>query len=154
MNEGTPHHRLSDVDLESRTATCAVCGPTRIRIRHGNRGHQCMAKRAEERRRRGPRLHTIHAENLGYDSPEARRRAALRYKYGLTPEQYESMRDAQSGRCAICDEAPQRTLAVDHDHVTGKVRGLLCARCNLGIGYFRDDERILSAAITYLTRSD
>jgi len=60
----------------------------------------------------------------------------------------------QSGRCAICGDPPgKRGLHLDHDHLTGIVRGLLCHRCNFGIGLFRDSEELLMRAITYLGRS-
>lgn len=55
----------------------------------------------------------------------------------------------QGGRCAVCAERPAEH--VDHDHVTGKVRGLLCFNCNGGLGQFRDDPQILELAIEYLT---
>jgi hypothetical protein len=75
-------------------------------------------------------------------------------KYGLAVEQYDAMSDAQGGICSICffdDGMPQtRRLAVDHDHQTGNVRGLLCTRCNLAIGYARDDPSLLRAMARYL----
>lgn len=55
--------------------------------------------------------------------------------YGLTPERYAEMLLSQNGRCAICKQESDKKLVVDHDHKTGAVRGLLCVRCNLGLGY-------------------
>lgn len=78
-----------------------------------------------------------------------------RIKYGMLEGDFEEWWNAQSGRCAICEddlEHGKGGLAVDHDHVTGDVRGLLCTRCNVGIGMFRDDVQLLSQAITYLCR--
>lgn len=76
----------------------------------------------------------------------------LRSKYGLSTEDYEALLVAQDGKCAICrDECETgRRLCVDHDHETGRVRGLLCVRCNALIGYARDDVRTLAAAAIYL----
>lgn len=59
----------------------------------------------------------------------------------------------QSGVCAICLRPSIRVMDIDHDHATGKVRGLLCHSCNLGIGYFHDNKETLSRAIAYLVKS-
>ena len=69
-------------------------------------------------------------------------------KYGLSVEQYNELRDGQGSKCKICGEIT--ILCVDHDHETGAVRGLLCRACNLGLGNFKDDERLLALATQYL----
>jgi hypothetical protein len=58
----------------------------------------------------------------------------LKHRYGLTITQYEDMSKAQSGKCAICGATQNQPLYVDHDHKTGKVRELLCAKCNTAVG--------------------
>jgi hypothetical protein len=84
-------------------------------------------------------------------------KATLKRLYGLTIEQYDAMLVLQDGRCAICNRRPlmaQPDLAVDHDHVTGKVRGLLCGRCNHDLlGIFGDDPGFYMRAEEYLTRN-
>jgi hypothetical protein len=62
----------------------------------------------------------------------------LKATYGITPEQYDEMLSAQGGTCAICAAPPRpsRRLAVDHDHQTGKIRGLLCGLCNVSLGRY------------------
>lgn len=80
----------------------------------------------------------------------------LRAAYGITAAQRKAMILAQDNRCAICsNELPKDTRHVhtDHDHVTGKVRGILCAACNILLGRAKDDEAILLAAIRYLRRA-
>lgn len=65
----------------------------------------------------------------------------------------EWLMDLQGHRCAICginELGDTRQFAVDHDHSTGLVRGLLCANCNLGLGHFKDSTDILRAALSYL----
>lgn len=74
----------------------------------------------------------------------------LKSRFGITRDDWEVMVAEQGGRCAICGQIPHRTLAVDHDHVTGKIRGLLCDSCNNGLGRFRDDPIALRTAAQYL----
>ena len=79
----------------------------------------------------------------------------LRKLYNLTHAQYESILDSQGGTCAIClnpEPVKGRCLAVDHCHKTGRVRGLLCGRCNTGIGNFREDPELLKTAIAYIIK--
>lgn len=91
--------------------------------------------------------------------PQRRRSNTMRRLYGITTEQYDAMFDEQDGRCAICRLPEQMTrlgvtrgLCVDHDHETGRVRGLLCAACNFALGKFNDDPARLRAAAEYLER--
>ena len=75
----------------------------------------------------------------------------LKRDYGLTKEGYLEMLKSQNGVCAICcNPEKKKRLAVDHCHNTGKIRGLLCARCNTSIGRFNDDVELLQKAIDYL----
>jgi hypothetical protein len=84
---------------------------------------------------------------------DARRRSKLRVKYGLTIEGYNALLDKQGGVCAVCGHnVSKRALHVDHDHGTGKVRGLLCNKCNRGMGLLGDDVTLLKSAIAYLER--
>jgi hypothetical protein len=99
--------------------------------------------KARENRRRYRRKHR-EKENL------ARRRAKLARNFGLTEAEYTAQLTSQGGMCAICGRRCKRKLAVDHDHVTGAVRGLLCMHCNLGMGHFRDSTGLLLAALGYL----
>ena len=89
---------------------------------------------------------------------EENRRAHGLRKYGLTVKEFDALAAAQGGRCAVCSQKPKegdrkRNLAVDHEHATGRIRGLLCDACNIGLGMFRDDPRRLRAAIAYLKRT-
>jgi hypothetical protein len=77
---------------------------------------------------------------------------SLQRKYGITAEDYNYMLEQQQGGCAICFQGNPsgRRLAVDHNHDTGEVRGLLCGSCNVGLGNFGDNVDNLEAAIDYL----
>ena len=78
--------------------------------------------------------------------------ADLKECYGMTIEEYEQRVDDQKGCCAICRKPPknQRRLHVDHCHKTGKVRKLLCTRCNTSLGMMQDNVQNLQNAIIYL----
>ena len=79
------------------------------------------------------------------------RKKRLKAVYGMTPEQYTILLHRQKGRCAICRRRPMKnSLSVDHCHTTGTNRGLLCARCNRGIGLFWDDPKIFLRVAIYL----
>lgn len=69
-------------------------------------------------------------------------------QYSLTPEQFEALLRSHHGQCAICNAGV--ATCIDHDHKTGKVRGLLCAGCNSGLGQFRDNPEVLEQAARYL----
>lgn len=103
------------------------------------------------------------AEAKYYDSPEYMRKMNIKRLYGMTVEQYSSLLTAQGGVCKICKKPEQaidkrtkqiRHLAIDHCHVTGKIRGLLCSYCNVGLGFFKDDKLSLQSAIEYLRASE
>ena len=72
----------------------------------------------------------------------------------LTIARYEEMLAAQGGGCAICGEEAEGSLHVDHDHVTGKVRGLLCVRCNNALGQFQEDPALIVRALAYLVSNE
>ena len=99
---------------------------------------------------------------MPYKNPDDRRRhsRANKYKnkYGITIEDYDRMLEDQGGRCAICRTndpgGSGSRFAVDHDHKTGKVRGLLCQNCNTGIGLLQDNVLILEQAIRYLNEKE
>ena len=85
-------------------------------------------------------------------SREAAHRASVARTYGIGRDGYDLLYAAQGGTCAICQRATGRTrrLSVDHDHVTGEVRGLLCRPCNDMLGHARDNYRMFVRAASYL----
>lgn len=116
---------------------------------------QICAKRREDREH-----NTIRNKEWRKANPDKctaiYRRKNLRDKYGLTIEAWEEMAEAQNWRCAICGthkDDLKNNFAVDHDHDTGEVRGLLCYACNRGIGLLKDSIIVLSNAVEYLKRT-
>lgn len=82
-------------------------------------------------------------------------KAHLKRKYGISKEEYDLLYDKQKGCCAICGRHQSElkvALCVDHDHATGKIRGLLCKNCNLLLGYAEDSRGVLIKAMQYLRR--
>lgn len=91
-------------------------------------------------------------------NPQQRRDYNLRMKFGITLDDYNRILEQQGGVCDICGVIPAdqnggKSLAVDHDHYTGKVRGLLCHHCNHGLGKFKDSPDLLRNAARYLERN-
>lgn len=79
----------------------------------------------------------------------------LQYNFNITLEDYNKMFQEQDGKCAICNKHQtefDKSLAVDHCHETGKVRGLLCRECNTGLGKFKDSTNLLEKAKNYLIK--
>lgn len=102
---------------------------------------------------RQPRCKDCARDGRGaYYTPEKRRARHLQRTYGLSVEQYAELARQQGMACAICEQVPDRALAVDHCHDTGRVRGLLCTPCNSALGRFGDDAERLQRAIRYLQR--
>lgn len=86
---------------------------------------------------------------------EGRRSAESRWlKYGFSVAQFDQMVLEQGGACAICAQVPKEVLRVDHDHVTGIVRALLCRKCNTGIGFLGDSVQTVTKALMYLRHHD
>lgn len=89
-------------------------------------------------------------------SKKSSRNRKLITNYGITIETYNEMFERQQGKCAVCGKHQSvlvEKLGVDHDHYTGKVRGLLCRKCNFGIGFLDDDILLLQRCMTYLFKT-
>lgn len=85
---------------------------------------------------------------------EFNRKQNLR-KYGLTISDFDAMLEKQNGKCAVCGRPPENkhnVLFVDHDHKTGKIRALLCYRCNCALGMVQDNPDILGRLVEYLMK--
>lgn len=80
--------------------------------------------------------------------PSRHRAQKLLQRYGITEDEYNAMLLQQDGRCRIC--ARYRKLMVDHSHVTGKVRGLLCSHCNAALGFLEENVDAFAQAIIYI----
>jgi len=75
----------------------------------------------------------------------------LKWNYGISLKEYNNLAEQQNHKCAICDNSSKIALAVDHCHITGVIRGLLCRECNRGLGLFKDSSNNLIKAAKYIT---
>jgi hypothetical protein len=99
------------------------------------------------------RKHWAAHPELAPQRAAANRVITLRRHYGITVDEYEWLLSAQGGVCKICrkpETGRRKSLSVDHCHASDRIRGLLCDRCNRGIGLLRDDLIVLTAAVAYL----
>ena len=109
-----------------------------------------MSAKKEWQKRNPPEMLRLKRLNATRDKAK-HRDSYLRLKYKITLSRYDELLRSQKNRCAICRQRPEkRRLAVDHDHATGAVRGLLCDNCNTMLGFAKDTTDILLRAVRYL----
>jgi len=107
---------------------------------------------------------TIARKKWSLDNPvrsrESARNRSIKHAYGITPDDYNKLLMAQDNKCAVCGTDIQtynmghiKHFAVDHDHTTGKIRGLLCHNCNRSIGLLKEDPEVLRKAANYIERN-
>lgn len=144
--------------LKKTIRVCPKCG-----IEHDGtqyRCRKCYAEWGREWRRNNRERSREIVRNYQRRHPEKIKRNDrshhLRSTYGITLEEYENLFESQGRKCAICGSpssgGPGRNFHVDHDHKTGKVRGLLCCNCNFVVGHSLDNPEILMRAADYLNR--
>lgn len=153
-----PHHgKHRTVSRDGRSKTCVDC--LQIKLLSDFYVSKESADGCQPRCRKcSAKFHSEYKLSLRGQAvlSRARRRFKL-VKYGLTPEEYDTMLNAQNGCCALCKK-PEisrfkgrlRALAVDHCHKTGIVRGLLCAHCNHAIGKLNHDPLLIRRAAEYV----
>ena len=129
--------------LKTKNKKCSTCNKIKEEkdFPKGTRGYLCKDCKNKIAREK-------------YDPKKQRVKLYMR-RYGITVDDYNEMHIAQDGKCAICKK--KKTIKdyfyVDHCHETNKVRGLLCMRCNSGLGYFKDKIFLLEKALVYLKNS-
>lgn len=132
---------------------CKRCFQTRAKQRYPLVREQAIARAKAWQEANRDRVNAYHRERRTRPEVKERERAGhLKRKFGITLETYDDLFKRQGGRCAICQRVPRDdiSLHVDHEHETGRVRGLLCFRCNNALGDFDDDPVRLFQALAYL----
>ncbi len=115
-----------------------------------------VKKSSAEWRKKNPEKFKASHKKWKLKNPEKLLAYKLKSKFGITVEEYRKMFERQENRCAICwkdGKTSTRKLHIDHDHKTGKIRGLLCKNCNHGLGMFKDDMYRLLNAVSYLKKN-
>lgn len=137
-----PRHRLTQINQVAKTATCSVCGAgTEIKFKRKPAGWRCRTVVRAERK--------TYRQGINGRQAHQRQNRALRYQ--LTEQQYAAMVRQHQGRCRLCRRRENK-LRIDHCHKTGRVRGLLCHDCNVGLGWFRDNPEVLRRAARYIEK--
>lgn len=133
---------------------CKACDSNKLKTEFHNdasskRGHAYYCKSCATSKSR--KWHKDNTDNVEYK--QARRDSYFKNKYNLSLEERISLLREQEGACAIC-HIPLNPFGnythTDHDHLTGKVRGILCTNCNRGLGHFKDNMKFLENAVNYL----
>jgi hypothetical protein len=136
---------------DGRRADCKACDATRRRVWYRANRERVIANvvawQRDNKERYNARQREYRESHPDRDWP-----AYLRRNFGLTVDEYEAFVAAHDSRCAICDAEPPegKRHHLDHDHESGAVRGLLCVRCNNGLGQFRESPALLQRAADYL----
>jgi hypothetical protein len=156
---------LSLQERQARYQATEKCKITRARWKAEN-AEKIKQKNAEYRARVGvhpmndPRTASYRKYRLSDKFRRTSLNSHLKRKYGITLEEYMKLFEEQGGVCKICSGTDMRrwrdgriqrvTLFVDHEHSTGRIRGLLCNKCNVGVAMFGDDEEMMLRAAKYL----
>lgn len=127
---------------------CTKCGETKPRTEFGQ----------DKKRKDGLTCWCLSCKKGAHD-PVRKRIADIKRNYGLAPHEYEELLCMCDAKCMVCGMSAREHkattgtfLCVDHDHETGKVRGLLCRECNAAIGKLQEDPELVLKAYHYLTK--
>jgi len=120
--------------------------------------YRCRLCRKKYRRQQEVKERTsVYNKKYAEQNPELMkakdRKNSLKRFWNMTPEQFEALKEKQGGTCALCNKTesnPHKNLCIDHDHTTGKIRGLLCDNHNRAMGLFKDSIEDMEKAIQYL----
>lgn len=156
------------IDWETRTRRCTRCDVIKdygdftknLSKKHPNGEYyissickKCLTKDAQKRYHNLSKKEQVELNKKRNKARRETRRIKLREsRYGISPKDYERMYTKQDGKCFICEI--DKDLVIDHCHDTGVVRGLLCRKCNSGLGLLQDSTIVLQKSIQYLERGD
>lgn len=129
--------------------------PNKVYINPANKSKLCIQCTKDN----APPYDPIKQKFYNDRYPEKRKNMRLQKRYKISIDDYQKLLIKQNSKCALCEisikehqkrKGTNHWFAVDHCHVSGKIRGLLCFKCNMGLGYFNDDLSLLETALKYL----
>lgn len=139
--------------------TCGICKETKeLDAFHNKKGAKdgkqsqckvCNIARVKTWQADNPEKHEANWKHTTANRDMFARKAK---RYGLSVEELQKLMDKADGKCEICSREPVKWLVVDHCHETLRVRGIICERCNQGLGLFADNIEFMKSAIEYLQR--
>jgi hypothetical protein len=138
---------------DGHRSECKVCNLAAKKRRYDADPAAHIARVKRWQQDNAERLNAYRREhNARPERKRAMRDGYYRRTFGITADDFDAMLAAQGGCCAICGQRPEReaSLHVDHDHLTGRIRGIVCLNCNQGLGKFGDDPAVLERAAAYL----
>ena len=143
-------HRATDM-RDGHRNECKPCFRDLAKARYDSAS--AVARATQWRKDNPERFRKWQAEYRA--RPERKRKMRdlyYRRTFGISADDFDALLGEQGGGCAICECAPEREASfhLDHDHVTGEIRGILCLSCNQGVGQFRDDAQLLERAAAYV----
>ena len=153
------HQRLIELYGESGTKKCSKCRETlpwdafSYRVDAGTRYLRSKCKKCSLYAwEKWAEIHPEYKEKKLESDRKGHKEFKKFHRHGITKEQYLLMLEAQSGMCAVCKKLPKpgASLAIDHNHRTNEVRGLLCKECNRALGLFGDSINTVENALNYL----
>lgn len=117
-----------------------------------------LKRRAYKKQYYQLRKETMQQKRIGVYNKEKAKEYYNRYRYGIEPEEITNLLLAQENKCKICycallGTTRKNKAVIDHDHTTQQIRGIICAVCNSGLGFFQDNIQNLESAILYLQRA-
>jgi hypothetical protein len=152
--------------MTAKNRTCKICNQYKDISNFHPKGYYCRECRNEKQRqywanlpievRRSRQMKSEaqkrYRENNLEKTKLIARKGHIKRKFGITLEEYDLMLNSQNGVCAICQLTCDSgySLAVDHNHKTGKIRGLLCKNCNTAIGLLKENTDVMIKAVQYL----
>jgi hypothetical protein len=149
LNEKNKKYRLENKEkVEESRRRWKEANPEKEALHQLNRGRRYKEKNPEK---------VKLSQKMWYEANKERSREnKLKRKYDITLDDYEKMLHEQNGSCALCfvkaEDERNKILVVDHNHLTGEVRSLLCNRCNTAIGLFKENQDVILRAAEYLKK--